>query len=60
MSNKRDITEVVDQQDITQKNKIQKKGDSDNLADINVFLTWLNENGAHMENIRLEYLSECK
>lgn len=58
MSNKRDITEVVDQQDITQKNKIQKKGDSDNLADINVFLTWLNENGAHMENIRLEYLSE--
>jgi len=58
MSNKRDITEVADQQDFKQKNKIQKKSDSDNLADINIFLSWLNENGAHMENIRLEYLSE--
>ncbi|ORX63706.1 SET domain-containing protein [Anaeromyces robustus] len=35
-----------------------KKCDSNNLSDINIFLEWLNKNGAHMENIRLEYLTE--
>ncbi|OUM60330.1 hypothetical protein PIROE2DRAFT_69739 [Piromyces sp. E2] len=56
MSNKRDISEVSETSNLN-KTKIQKC-DSDNLADINIFLTWLNENGAHMENIRLEYLTE--
>jgi len=58
MSNKRDISEVTETSDLENKTKIQKC-DSNNLADINIFLTWLNENGAHMENIRLEYLTEC-
>jgi len=57
MSNKRDISEVTETSDLENKTKIQKC-DSNNLADINIFLTWLNENGAHMENIRLEYLTE--
>ncbi|ORX48187.1 SET domain-containing protein [Piromyces finnis] len=57
MSNKREISEVTETSDQKNKTKIQKC-DVNNLADINAFLTWLNENGAHMENIYLKYLTE--
>jgi len=58
MCNKRDISKITNKSDSENKIKIQKCDLSNNLSDINIFLEWLNENGAHMENIRLEYLTE--